>query len=56
MKNKQTDEEVRASGCKRIEDDIQNGDIIIPRHENEIKEWNELKNQEWNLKNPQDKI
>ncbi len=35
-----TKEEINKRGCKTIEEEPENGDIVILRYPDEIKDWN----------------
>lgn len=42
-----TTEEIHTRGCKTIDDEIENGDIVMERYPGEIENWNEQKTREW---------
>ena len=39
---KKADKRIRAKGYKRIEDSIENGDVIIERYDTELMDWNKI--------------
>jgi hypothetical protein len=44
-----TTEEIHAKGCKTIDEEIENGDIIMERYEGETKDWNEMLNKYYKI-------